>query len=301
MHTGSEQQEPVLESETRDITRIVLPVPARDGACVRLKRLIGTSQLDHVDPFLLLDEFRSENPKDYIAGFPDHPHRGIETVTYMIHGVVRHRDSMGNSGTVETGGAQWMTAGGGIIHSEMPEQREGLLWGYQLWVNLPAKDKMCAPRYQDIPAGEIPEVRGEDGSLVRVVTGSFGTVTGPVSGIACDPTYLDVTLPAGGAITLPAKKGYTALAFVVEGTGGFGQIEQEGKVRSSQLIVFEDGSGVEARAAEEGLRFLFITGKPFKEPIARYGPFVMNTEEEIRRTLEELDAGIFLKKDNILE
>ena len=283
-------------SESRHVTRIIEPVSLLEGAGVRIKRSIGSPQLNTLDPFLLLDEFKSDNPDDYIRGFPDHPHRGIETVTYMLHGVMQHWDSIGNSGNIEQGDAQWMTSGRGIIHSEMPNQRDGLMWGYQLWVNLPAKDKMSPPHYQNIPATDIVLIEHADGTRIRLVTGQFDGHSGPVTGIAADPLYMEVMLPPGKTFSVPTKPGYTVFTYVVAGQGKFGPPGSDGTqtVTDSHLVLFGDGDSVMVQTDEKPVRFLLAAGKPFHEPIARYGPFVMNTQEEIEQALEDLQNGTFL-------
>ena len=261
-----------------------------EGAGVRLRRTIGHSQLDQVDPFLLLDEFRSDDPDDYVAGFPTHPHRGIETVTYMIAGEVRHRDNLGNSGVIGPGDIQWMTAGGGIVHSEMPTQREGLLWGYQLWVNLPARNKMCSPRYQDISADRIPVVKQKDGALIRVIAGEVNGVKGAVDGIAIDPLYLDVDLPPFTRFNLPIPSKHSVCAHLVAGRTTFGSRPGE-TVTEGSLAVFGAGDFLEARTEASSGRFLLLAGRPLEEPVARYGPFVMNTMEEIAEAFQDYRMG----------
>jgi redox-sensitive bicupin YhaK (pirin superfamily) len=249
--------------------------------------------LDYLDPFLLLDHFGSDNPEDYIAGFPWHPHRGIETVTYMLAGEVNHRDSIGNAGTVGAGDVQWMTAGGGIMHEEIPQAVEGQMAGFQLWVNLPARLKMMQPRYQDIRAAQIPEVRREDGTCIRIVAGTVNGVQGPVTDIAADPTYLDVTVPAGIRFSHTIPRGHTVFAYLFEGQGGFhpGAVDE---VASPNLVVYGDGDEIAVQAGEGDLRFLLVSGQPLGEPIARYGPFVMNTREEIEQALRDLRQGNFV-------
>jgi redox-sensitive bicupin YhaK (pirin superfamily) len=277
-------------SLSRSIVKIIEPQTVVEGAGVRLKRTIGTRALDHIDPFLLLDHFDSKNPADYRAGFPLHPHRGIETVTYLLSGAVRHRDTLGNAGEISAGDLQWMTAGRGIMHEEMPQVRPEGITGFQLWVNLPAKLKMTAPRYQNISASEIPS-SGRDGTTVRVIAGSFDGVTGPVVGIAAEPVYLDVAIAVGGLFNLPVTTGYAAFAYVFEGEGKFSPDVQT--VAAPRLVVWNDGDAVEARAGDKGVRFLLVSGKPLREPIARYGPFVMNTKAEIEQTLREIQQGTF--------
>jgi redox-sensitive bicupin YhaK (pirin superfamily) len=286
----------INHSEPRQVERVVQPQVVLEGAGVRLKRSIATRTLDYLDPFLLLDHFGSDNPDDYMAGFPMHPHRGIETVTYMLAGVVKHRDTLGNSGTIGAGDVQWMTAGRAIMHEEMPQQQGGLLSGFQLWVNLPAKDKMMEPRYQDIAAARIPEIDRPGGVKVRVITGTVDGVRGPVSDIVVDPVYLDVAMPPGAAFVQPIERGHTAFAYVFEGEGMFGIAEQKDgqTVGHPMLVILGDGDHVEVRTDEQAVRFLLVSGKPIGEPIARYGPFVMNTREEIQQTLKELREGTFV-------
>jgi len=275
--------------EVRRIDRIVTPQQVTDGAGVRLRRSIASSALDHVDPFLLLDEFRSDDPNEHIPGFPMHPHRGIETVTYILAGEVRHRDTLGNSGTLGPGDVQWMTAGRAIMHEEMPGRRDGHLQGFQLWVNLPAKDKMMSPRYQDITADSISEIQREDGVTIRVITGVVDGVRGPVTGIIADPIYLDVSMPPHAHFRQTVERGHAVFAYVFEGQGSMDQ-----DVVAPQLIVFSDGDVVTAQTGESAMRFLLVSGAPIGEPIARYGPFVMNTWEEIQETLRELRDGTFV-------
>lgn len=272
----------------RTIERLVHAVPTSDGAGVRLSRAIANADLDHLDPFLLLDEFRSDDPNDYIAGFPDHPHRGFETVTYMLAGKMEHRDHAGNQGLLVGGGAQWMTAGRGIIHSETPKQENGLMWGFQLWVNLPAASKMTAPRYQDIDPEAVTEVPTE-GGVVRVIAGVFAGVSGPVKGIATDPLYLDVRLEASGRFQTTLPKDHTAFLYPYEGAGSLGGTALEPKT----LAVLSPGESIAVDAGPSGFRFLCIAARPLNEPIARYGPFVMNTREEIHQAFEDFRSGKF--------
>jgi redox-sensitive bicupin YhaK (pirin superfamily) len=285
-----------MDSQSRKVLEIIEPQTVMEGAGVRLKRSIATRRLDYLDPFLLFDHFGSDNPDDYLAGFPMHPHRGIETVTYMLAGVVRHRDSMGNSGAIGAGDVQWMTAGRGILHEEMPQSRQGEMAGFQLWVNLPAKLKMTPPRYQEIASHLIPEINREDGGKMRVMAGTVDGVHGPVTEIAADPTYLDVSIPPNGSFSQPIERGHSAFAYVFEGEGTFG-ITDEGDgetVSHPKLVVFDDGDYVKVRATKEPVRFLLVSGKPLYEPIARYGPFVMNTREEIQQALRDLRNGTFV-------
>lgn len=274
----------------RKVVNIIEPQPVIEGAGVKLKRSIGARTLDYLDPFLLLDHFASNDPADYEAGFPLHPHRGIETVTYMLRGGVDHRDSIGDSGSIGPGDVQWMTAGGGIMHEEMPQVRPEGINGFQLWVNLPAKLKMTQPRYQGILASEIPEVEIEDGTKVRVITGTVKGVNGPVSGIAADPSYLDVSVPAHASFTHQIARGHSAFAYVFEGEAEFG----DQNVSHTRLAVLGDGDYIKVSAAESPVRFLLVSGKPLNEPIARYGPFVMNTREEIEQALRDLRQGTFV-------
>jgi len=277
----------------RKIERVIEPQPVVEGAGVRLKRSIGTRTLDYLDPFLLLDHFASNDRADYEAGFPLHPHRGIETVTYMLRGGVDHRDSIGNSGSIGPGEVQWMTAGGGIMHEEMPQVRTEGIDRFQLWVNLPARLKMTRPRYQGILASEIPEVEIEGGTRIRVITGTVNGVNGPVSGIAADPVYLDVSVPAHSTFTHQIARGHSAFAYVFEGEAAF----DDRKVSHTRLVVLGDGDYVKVATAESPVRFLLVSGKPLNEPIARYGPFVMNTREEIEQALRDLRQGTFVWSD----
>jgi redox-sensitive bicupin YhaK (pirin superfamily) len=282
-------------TQPRKIVRRVQPQPVVEGAGVLLKRSIATRELDYVDPFLLFDHFGSENPDDYIAGFPMHPHRGIETVTYMLSGVVNHKDSLGNAGSIGSGDIQWMTAGRGILHEEMPAVVDEKMEGFQLWVNLPAKLKMTRPRYQDILESQVPEVETQDGAKVRIIAGQVEGTDGPVTDIFADPTYLDVTVPPQGSFTRSVTRGHTVFAYVFEGKGEFGVTPQAGGVVSGHphLLIFGDGDHLVVHTQDHHVRFLLVSGQPLNEPIARYGPFVMNTREEIMQTLQELREGVF--------
>lgn len=282
-----------METTVRKIANIIEPQPVVEGAGVRLKRSIGTRTLDHVDPFLLLDDFTSKNPADFRAGFPLHPHRGIETVTYLLAGAVRHKDTLGNAGEIGAGEVQWMTAGRGILHEEMPQARPEGIFGFQLWVNLPAKLKMTAPRYQNIGANEIPEVHREGGATIRIIAGTVDGVSGPISGIAAEPTYLDISLAPGGSFHHTIPRGHAAFAYLFEGAARFGG-GGSSAMTAPRLIVLDDGDTFEAQTENIPARFLMVSGKPLNEPIARYGPFVMNTQEEIEQTLRELQAGTFV-------
>ncbi len=273
----------------RGVLKLVRGMPASDGAGVRLTRLIGTPNLPDLDPFLMLDEFRSDQPGDYLAGFPDHPHRGFETVTYMLAGRMRHRDNKGNVGLLRPGSVQWMTAGRGIVHSEMPEQENGLMWGFQLWVNLPARDKMTAPRYQDIEPEAIPSLRLGEGAEVKVVAGRLGELQGPVTAVATDPIYLDVTLAAGANALLPLPMEHAAFAYVYDGA-----LRIAGQaVNRGELAVLDRGAEVELGGGAEAARVLLVAGRPLNEPIAKYGPFVMNTRAEIEQAIRDFQAGRF--------
>ncbi len=266
-------------------------MPTSDGAGVRITRVIATAELDHFDPFLLLDEFRSDDPGDYIAGFPDHPHRGFETVTYMLAGAMKHADNRGNTGLLGPGSVQWMTAGRGIIHSEMPQQEDGLMWGFQLWVNLPADSKMIEPRYQDIPASDVPETRVGEHATARIIAGELDGVTGPVTGIVTEPFYFDIRCGKSAEIVIPTPEGHNVFTYVYEGAVRIGTGEGTG-VGRGQIALLAAGASV-AVSADDGARFIMVGGKPLDEPIARYGPFVMNTAEEIRRAIMDFQAGRF--------
>ena len=278
-------------SQTRKVIRVSRGMPASDGAGVKLTRVIGTPELRNLDPFLMLDAFGSDKAGDYLAGFPDHPHRGFETVTYMLEGRMQHQDNKGNQGDLGPGSVQWMTAGRGIVHSEMPLQESGRMAGFQLWVNLPAKDKMCEPRYQDIPADDVPVVKSENGATVKVLAGTYGDVEGPVKAVATDPTYFDVTLAPEGDFVVSLEEEYTTFAYVFEGEVSFG--DEASLVKNGQLAVFSTGAGLKAAGGAQGGRFILLSGKPLKEPIAQYGPFVMNNMDEIRQAVNDFQAGKF--------
>lgn len=269
---------------SRVVTTVMDAQPTKDGAGVSLLRALGHRGLGMLDPFLLLDSFQTDDPDDYLAGFPDHPHRGFETVTYMIHGAMEHRDSVGNRGRLGPGAAQWMTAGRGIVHSEMPKQESGLMWGFQLWVNLPSARKMIRPRYQDIPASSIPELALERGHL-RVVAGTANGKPGPVSGIDVEPTFLDFTLQPGAKETVALPQGHTAFMFVTRGAMKAGGRE----VRQGQLAVFSPGEALTLEGVDG--RALLIAGRPLGEPVARWGPFVMNTDAELRQAVDDYRSG----------
>ena len=289
-----------MNHQLRKIIQIIEPQPVLEGAGVRLKRSIATRALDHVDPFLLFDHFGSANPEDYIKGFPMHPHRGIETVTYMIEGHVNHKDSIGNSGRIDAGDVQWMTSGSGIMHEEMPQAQTGEMVGFQLWVNLPAELKMMAPRYQNIESNQIPVINREDGIKIRVIAGQVDNIRGPVAEIVAEPTYLDVTIPPDSSFSHPVRRGHAAFTYVFEGTGNFGanneEYENRNTISQPRLVVFGDGDYISVNTADQPVRFLLISGQPLNEPIARYGPFVMNTQAEIEQALEDLKNGTFVKR-----
>lgn len=277
----------------RKVARVVQGQPTSDGAGVKLLRVIGTSALSEHDPFLLLDEFRSDDPSAYIAGFPSHPHRGFETVTYMRAGRVRHRDNHGHAGVVEAGGVQWMTAGRGIIHSEMPEQSEGLLWGFQLWLNLPASQKMIAPAYQEFDANELPEVHPSPGVGLRLVAGSVGGQAGPVRGIATDPLLIDVTLAADSRHVQAVPGDHAVIAYVYDGALTLASDAAPLVVNKGQLAVFGDGDSIALEPHGERAGMLLAAARPVREPIYRHGPFVMNTRAEIVQAIEDFNAGKF--------
>ncbi len=279
---------------SRRVARVFSGQPTSDGAGVKLTRVIGQRDLDMLDPFLLLDEFRSDSAGDYIGGFPSHPHRGFETVTYMLAGRMRHQDNQGNSGLLTPGSVQWMTAGRGIVHSEMPEQEDGLMWGFQLWVNLPASDKMSAPRYQDIAPDSIPSVQAANGVRVRVLAGRFGDSVGPVSGIAVEPLYLDLELAAGAHCAVSVPAGHNAFAYVYAGTAELGPSDVAKRIQRGELAVLErDGEELLVTAGSEPTRLIVVAGKPLNEPVARYGPFVMNTQEQIVEAMRDYQSGKF--------
>ena len=303
------------EKPVRQIKKVWKQLPTIEGAGVQLKRVFGFHHLPQLDPFLLLDCFRSDNRDDYIKGFPWHPHRGMETITYVLDGDVEHQDSLGNRGIIRPGDVQWMTAGSGIIHQEMPQgSAKGRMWGFQLWANLPKRDKMMGPRYQEVTAQQIPTVKTPEGATVRIISGKIGNVQGPVHEIVTDPEYLDVSLPAGKSFTHPVKPGYTAFAYVVEGEGHFdrGQNPFDRQMigenyfdmkptcvcREGDIALYESaGDTILVTTDKKPVRFLLISGKPLNEPIAWYGPIVMNTQDELKKAFQELDAGSFIKKN----
>ena len=274
-------------AEPRRVVATVRGIPTSDGAGVKLTRVIGQRALPDLDPFLMLDEFGSEKGADYIGGFPDHPHRGFETVTYMLDGRMRHGDNKGHSGLLVPGSVQWMTAGRGLVHSEMPEQEDGLMRGFQLWLNLPAKDKMCEPRYQEFAPDKIPVAKPAPGVSVKVIAGEVAGIKGPIGGIATDPTYLDISLEKGASFTHALPKEHNAFAYVFEGKAMMGVKE----IEKSQLAVLSQGEVFEVTADEQPARLILVAGRPLREPVAKYGPFVMNTPEEIHQAIADYQAG----------
>jgi hypothetical protein len=296
----------------RPVSAVTRSRPALEGAGVHLRRAFGFGATEEFDPFLLFDDFRNDDPAAYLAGFPWHPHRGIETITYVLAGSVAHGDSLGNRGTLGAGDVQWMTAGRGILHQEMPKgDAEGRMHGFQLWANLPARSKMTAPRYQDVQGNDIPTVTEDDGTSVRVVCGEFWGRRGPVEGIAADPRYLDVWVPPGRRRTLPVEVSRTAFAYVFEGSGSFRdasapgatpaeRLTEDGRyageaVMNHSLVRFDRGDEVVVRAGDEGIRFLLISGEPLQEPVAWAGPIVMNTRTELEQAYRELREGTFIR------
>jgi redox-sensitive bicupin YhaK (pirin superfamily) len=300
----------------RPVKRVLKSKPTIEGAGVHLRRAFGFGNTKDFDPFLLLDDFRNDIPEDYVAGFPWHPHRGIETITYVLAGTVDHGDSMGNRGTIGAGDIQWMTAGSGIIHQEMPKgDNAGRMHGFQLWANLPSALKMTPPRYQEVKSPDIPEVTDDDGTKVRVVCGNFWGKQGPVDGIAADPVYLDVSVPPGRRKTLPIEVTRQGFAYVFGGSGKFCNasgplaVPTEGvkwldtappsEADDRSLVLFDRGDELEIQAGENGIRFLLVSGKPLQEPVAWYGPIVMNTQQQLRTAFEELEKGTFLSKPGV--
>ena len=297
----------------RPVSSVTQAQPHVEGAGVKLHRAFGFGKTRDYDPFLLFDDFRNDNPDDYLAGFPWHPHRGIETITYVLSGEVDHGDSLGNRGTLGAGDVQWMTAGSGILHQEMPRgDTRGRMHGFQLWANLPSSHKMTDPRYQDIPSAEIPEVVDDDGTIARVICGDFWGKKGPVEGVAADPRYLDIWVPPGRKKRLKVETERHAFAYVFEGSGSFrdssepfgvlterGTPDNEILVREQtgnrSLVLFDSGDEVTVQAGDEGIRFLLVSGKPIEEPVAWYGPIVMNTQAELQQAVRELQNGTFIK------
>jgi redox-sensitive bicupin YhaK (pirin superfamily) len=288
---------PTMNESSRSVAQVITPEPVIEGAGVRLRRSIGTRRLDHLDPFLLLDHFESANRSDYEAGFPYHPHRGIETVTIVRKGEVRHADSLGHSGTIGAGDIQWMTSGSGILHEEMPQVRPEGIAGLQLWLNVPAREKMSRPKYRDLQANALSETKTGGGAMIRMIAGEAagGRLVGPVEGLAVAPKFVDVTLPSGTAFRELMPRGHSAFAYVDHGEVRFGP--EQTPVRAPALVIFGDGDAVEASAGVDGGRFLLAAARPLREPIARYGPFVMNTRAEIEQTLEDLRTGNFIRDE----
>jgi quercetin 2,3-dioxygenase len=302
-----------IRMSIRPVKRIVSSKPTLEGAGVHLRRAFGFGDTTEFDPFLLLDDFRNDRPEEYLAGFPWHPHRGIETITYVLAGNVEHGDSLGNRGNLGAGDVQWMTAGRGIMHQEMPQgDAQGRMHGFQLWANLPSSLKMTAPRYQDIKAPEIPEIVDDDGTRVRVVCGDFWGKRGPVEGVAADPRYLDIWVPPRKRKTLTVELERHAFAYVFEGSGNFraasepfgvltektdgtDEILVREQTGNRSLVLFDSGDEVTVQAGEQGIRFILVSGKPLKEPVAWYGPIVMNTETELQQAVSELRSGTFIK------
>jgi quercetin 2,3-dioxygenase len=297
----------------RPVKRIVQSTPTLEGAGVKLRRAFGFGNTEDFDPFLLLDDFRNDRPQDYLAGFPWHPHRGIETITYVLAGTVEHGDSLGNKGALGAGDIQWMTAGSGILHQEMPQgDPQGRMHGFQLWANLPSRLKMTAPRYQDIKGAEVPEVTDDDGTKARILCGEFWGKRGPVEGVAADPRYLDITVPPGRRKTIPVENTRHAFAYVFEGSGSFADASGplgvltekatpagETLVRETpgnrSLVLFDSGDEITVQAGDEGIRFILVSGQPLREPVAWYGPIVMNTKAELQQAVNELNNGTFIK------
>jgi quercetin 2,3-dioxygenase len=296
----------------RPVQQIMQTKPTIEGAGVKLQRAFGFGKTREFDPFLLLDDFRNENPEDYLAGFPWHPHRGIETITYVLAGSVEHGDSLGNKGKMTAGDVQWMTAGSGILHQEMPKgDPQGRMHGFQLWANLPSSLKMTAPRYQDIPASAIPQVTDDDGTRVRIICGDFQGKRGPVTGVAADPNYLDISVAPGRKRRIKVETTRNAFAYVFAGSGTFRDASAPQPVLTDQvarpdatpvydagnhsLVLFDRGDEIAVQAGDEGIRFLLVSGKPIEEPVAWYGPIVMNTQEQLRQAVAELQDGTFIK------
>jgi hypothetical protein len=297
----------------RPIKQVIHPKPTLEGAGVRLQRGFGFGDTTEFDPFLLFDDFRNDRPSDYLAGFPWHPHRGIETITYVLAGSVEHGDSLGNRGSLGAGDVQWMTAGRGILHQEMPQgDPQGRMHGFQLWANLPSALKMTAPRYQDVQGKDVPEVTDDDGTRVRIVCGEFWGQKGPVEGVAADPRYLDVSVPPGRKKRLAVETSRHAFAYVFAGSGSFrdasdpqgvlteeitsGATVRDHDTRNRSLVLFDRGDEVVVQAGDEGIRFLLVSGKPIEEPVAWYGPIVMNTRAELQQAISELRTGTFIKE-----
>ncbi len=281
-------------SKQRKIKKILKSRSTLEGAGVRLQRVFGFNEVPMFDPFLLLDHFGSDNPDDYLAGFPWHPHRGIETITYMLEGEVEHEDSLGNKGVIKSGDVQWMTAGSGIIHQEMPHRSEGLMQGFQLWANLPAKDKMMHPRYRDVKKVEIPEFAVNENVTVKIIAGEIKGIKGPVQDIVTDPEYIDVTIRSNGMFKHSITYGHTVFAYIFKGAGFFDHKQKE-MTNQGSIVLYDDGDFIEIRTEDKPVRFLLVSGKPIGEPVAWYGPIVMNTEEELRIAFQEFRNKTFIK------
>lgn len=278
----------------RKIKKTLQSKPTLEGAGVKLKRVFGYYEMPLLDPFLLLDNFGSDNPDDYIAGFPWHPHRGIETVTYMLSGEVEHGDSLGNKGTIYSGDVQWMTAGSGIVHQEMPKRFDGKMRGFQLWVNLPKSHKMMEPRYRDVKSETIPEFSPNPNVKVKIIAGQINGTGGPVQDLVVDTEYFDIAVSPSSEFEVSTKKGYKAFAFVFEGSGYF-DVEKNNLIKEDHLAIFDDGDSVKINTKDDPVRFLFVSGKPLNEPIAWRGPIVMNTDEELAVAFQEYRNGTFIK------
>jgi redox-sensitive bicupin YhaK (pirin superfamily) len=278
----------------REIAKVLKNKPTIEGAGVHLKRVFGYHEVPMLDPFLLLDDFGSNNPDDYLAGFPWHPHRGIETVTYMLQGEVEHGDSIGNSGIIKSGDVQWMTAGNGIIHQEMPKRHEGYMRGFQLWVNLPSSSKMMNPRYRDVIKDTIPQISPQKDVNIKIISGDIGGAKGPVQDLVVDTEYIDVTVAPNAEFEHPTRKGYKSFAYIIDGSGYF-DLKKNKLHDNGYIVIYEDGDKVKITSADNSLRFLFISGKPLGEPVAWYGPIVMNTQEELDLAFSEYRSGTFIK------
>jgi len=291
----------------RPVKQVIHPKPTLEGAGVRLQRGFGFGTTTEFDPFLLFDDFRNDNPADYLAGFPWHPHRGIETITYVLTGTVEHGDSLGNRGSLGAGDIQWMTAGSGILHQEMPKgDQHGRMHGFQLWANLPSSLKMTKPRYQDVPGKDVPDVTDDDGTSVRVVCGEFWGKKGPIEGVAADPRYLDISVPPRTRRVIPVESSRHAFAYVFAGSGTFRDASEpravrnelkdgEYDLRNRSLVLFDSGDEIVVESGDEGIRFLLVSGQPIEEPVAWYGPIVMNTQAELRQAMRELQLGTFIR------
>jgi len=291
----------------RPVKQVIHPKPTLEGAGVRLQRGFGFGTTTEFDPFLLFDDFRNDNPADYLAGFPWHPHRGIETITYVLTGTVEHGDSLGNRGSLGAGDIQWMTAGSGILHQEMPKgDQQGRMHGFQLWANLPSSLKMTKPRYQDVPGKDVPDVTDDDGTSVRVVCGEFWGRKGPIEGVAADPRYLDISVPPRTRRVMPVESSRHAFAYVFAGSGTFRDASEPRAVRNElkdgeydlgnrSLVLFDSGDEIVVESGDEGIRFLLVSGQPIEEPVAWYGPIVMNTQAELRQAMRELQLGTFIR------